>query len=295
MKGIILAGGHGTRLFPLTRPLCKQLLPVYDKPMIYYPLSVLMLAGIREILLISTPRDLPAFRALLKDGSELGMRIDYAPQAEPRGIAEAFLLGETFLGGDKAALILGDNLFFGQGFAGHLETAVNLKSGAIIFGYAVRDPQRYGVVTLDAAGRPLAIEEKPAAPRSRWAVTGLYFYDEHVVEYAAGLSPSVRGELEITDLNRRYLEAGNLAVRCLGRGFAWLDTGTHESLHDAASFIRTIQERQSFKIACIEEIAFRKGWIDHAALKALAAPLRQNEYGRYLLDLAEGGDGTGNR
>ncbi|HDP95275.1 MAG TPA: glucose-1-phosphate thymidylyltransferase [Candidatus Aminicenantes bacterium] len=293
MKGIILAGGHGTRLFPLTRPLCKQLLPVYDKPMIYYPLSVLMLAGIREILIISTPRDLPAFKELLKDGSSLGMRIEYAAQNEPRGIADAFLVGETFLAGGPAALILGDNLFFGQGMVKHLESAVNLEKGAVIFGYAVRDPHRYGVVTLDKNGKATSIEEKPAKPRSRWAVTGLYFYDERVVEYAAALTPSNRGELEITDLNRCYLEAGNLRVQCLGRGFAWLDTGTHESLHDAASFIRTIQERQSFKIACIEEIAFRKGWIDPAGLKALATPLQQNEYGRYLLDLAGGGDGTG--
>ena len=288
MKGIILAGGHGTRLFPLTRPLCKQLLPVYDKPMIYYPLSVLMLAGIRDILVISTPRDLPAFRTLFGDGSQLGLGIGYAAQNEPRGIAEAFLIGESFLDGGPATLILVDNIFFGHGLGKQLEAAAELESGALVFGYSVKDPQRYGVVTLNEKGDAVSIEEKPANPRSPWAVTGLYVYDRHVVEYARSLTASDRGELEITDLNRRYLEAGQLRVRRLGRGFAWLDTGTHESLHDASSFIRTIQERQSLKIACIEEIAFRKGWIDREQLKALATALQSNEYGRYLLDLATG-------
>ncbi len=288
MKGIILAGGHGTRLFPLTQPISKQLLPVYDKPMIYYPLSILMLAGIRRILIISTPRDLPGFQRLFGDGSRLGLEMEYAAQSEPRGIADAFLVGEAFINGDPVSLILGDNIFFGHGLSDLLREAVEMRKGAVIFGYGVRDPRRYGVVSLDETGRPVSIIEKPEHPASPWAVTGLYFYDHHVVEHARSLKPSARGELEITDLNRRYLESGRLSVKLLGRGYAWLDTGTHRSLHDAASFIRTIQERQSLKIACIEEIAFHQGWINAAQLLELATPLRHNEYGEFLLQLAAG-------
>ena len=288
MKGIILAGGLGTRLFPLTQPISKQLLPVYDKPMIYYPLSILMLAGIRRILIISTPRDLPGFQRLFGDGSRLGLEMEYAAQSEPRGIADAFLVGEAFINGDPVSLILGDNIFFGQGLSDLLREAAEMRKGAVIFGYGVRDPRRYGVVSLDETGRPVSIIEKPEHPTSPWAVTGLYFYDHHVVEYARALKPSARGELEITDLNLRYLESGRLSVKLLGRGYAWLDTGTHHSLHDAASFIRTIQERQSLKIACIEEIAFHQGWINAAQLLELATPLRHNEYGEYLVQLSAG-------
>lgn len=289
MKGIILAGGSGTRLYPLTRGVCKQLLPIYDKPMIYYPLSVLMLAGIREVCIISTPVDLPRFKTIFGDGSQLGMDISYVVQPKPEGLAQAFLLTEEFIAGEPVCLVLGDNIFYGQGLSHLLHGCTELERGGIVFGYEVRDPERYGVVEFDEVNNVLSIEEKPKAPKSRFAVTGLYFYDNKVVELAKTLSPSPRGELEITDLNNLYLERGELKVEFLGRGFAWLDTGTHESLHQAASFVQAVQDRQGTKISCIEEIAFRKGYIDAAQLKDLAQDMLKNDYGKYLVELAEEG------
>jgi glucose-1-phosphate thymidylyltransferase len=291
MKGIILAGGSGTRLHPITRAVSKQLMPVYDKPMVYYPLSVLMLAGIRDILVISTPQDLPAFRRLLDDGAELGLRISYAEQPEPNGLAEAFVIGADHVGTDPAALVLGDNIFHGPGFSGLLHHAIADVSagtaGCVLFGYPVRDPQRYGVAEADADGRLLTIEEKPAHPRSNRAVTGLYFYDNDVVGIAAGLTPSARGELEITDVNRAYLERGTARLVDLGRGFAWLDTGTHESLLEAGEYVRVLENRQGVRIACIEEIAMRMGFIDPAACYALGERQAKSGYGEYVMDVAK--------
>ena len=289
-KGIILAGGAGTRLHPVTQVLSKQILPVYDKPMIYYPLSTLMLAGIRDILVISTPRDLPMFRALLGDGTHLGCSFSYAEQPRPEGLAQAFLIGEEFLAGERAALILGDNIFFGYGMGSGLREAARQETGASVFAYYVSDPERYGVVQLDSAGKAVHLEEKPARPRSHWAVTGLYFYDQQVVELARALKPSPRGELEITDLNRAYMERGALDVVKLGRGVAWLDTGTHASLQQAANFIETIESRQGLKIACLEEVAYRMGYIDAAALRALAEPMGNSSYGKYILEAVVGED-----
>jgi len=289
MKGILLAGGSGTRLYPVTRGVSKQLLPIYDKPMVYYPLSSLMLAGIREVLLISTPHDLDAFERLLGDGSALGMQISYAAQPRPEGLAQAFLIGRGFVGRDRVALALGDNVFYGHGFPQSLEAAAARTRGATVFGYQVRDPERYGVVEFGADGRVLSIEEKPKAPRSSYAVTGLYFYDNRVLDIAASLAPSPRGELEITDVNVAYLRLGELHVELLGRGIAWLDTGTHESLLQAANFIQAIQERQGLEVACVEEIAFRKGWIGADALLEASAEMKGNGYGAYLASLARDG------
>jgi len=288
MKGIILAGGSGTRMYPLTRVMSKQLLPVYDKPMIYYPLSVLMLAGLRDILVIYTPHDLPLFQRLLGDGSDLGLRLSYAEQPRPEGLAQAFHIGADFLEGGPAALILGDNIFYGESLPQMLKQARAIETGAMIFAYPVRDPERYGVVDFDADWKALSLEEKPAQPKSNYAVPGLYFYDNRVTSLARDLRPSARGELEITDLNRIYLERGELQVTPLSRGFAWLDTGTHQSLHEAASFVETIQSRQGLKISCVEEIAFRKGYIGRDQLRALGAVMKNNDYGQYLLRLADG-------
>jgi glucose-1-phosphate thymidylyltransferase len=289
MKGIILAGGSGTRLHPLTLGTSKQLLPVYDKPMIYYPLSTLMLAGIREVLIISTPQDLPGFRRLFGDGAFLGMDISYAEQPSPDGLAQAFVIGADFVGADPVALVLGDNLFFGHGLTEILRRAAARREGATVFGYRVPDPERYGVVEFDAAGRALGLEEKPVAPRSDWAVAGLYFYDARVVDIARDLAPSARGEYEITDVNRRYLADGSLAVERFGRGFAWLDAGTQDSLVEAGEFVRAMQSRTGVHIACIEEIAFASGWIDAEALARRARALGKSRYGRHLAELAEGG------
>lgn len=286
-KGIVLAGGSGSRLYPVTLGVSKQLLPVHDKPMIYYPLSVLMLAGIRDILLISTPEDLPAFRRLLGDGSAFGLALSYAEQPQPDGLAQAFLIGRSFIGADDVCLILGDNLFYGQHFTPHLQAAMQRREGATVFGYRVSDPQRYGVVAFDDCGRAIDIEEKPRQPRSNYAVTGLYFYDNQVLEIARGLRPSARGELEITDINRHYLARGALTVERLGRGFAWLDTGTHEALLEAGHFVSTIEQRQGLKIACLEEIAYHAGWIDAAQVARQAARLAQTGYGQYLLQLLQ--------
>ncbi|EHQ3589035.1 glucose-1-phosphate thymidylyltransferase RfbA [Listeria monocytogenes] len=285
MKGIILAGGSGTRLYPLTKAISKQMLPIYDKPMIYDPLSILMLAGIKDILIISTPEDTPRFEQLLADSDQLGINISYAVQEKPEGLAQAFIIAEDFIGDDSVSLILGDNIYYGQGLSKMLQRASAKKAGATVFGYHVNDPERFGVVEFDESMKAISIEEKPTEPKSNYAVTGLYFYDNRVVEIAKSIKPSERGELEITDVNKRYLELGELDVELMGRGFAWLDTGTHESLLEASTFIETIERRQNLKIACLEEIAYRMGYIDEAAVEKLAEPLKKNAYGQYLMKL----------
>ena len=287
MKGIILAGGSGTRLYPVTKAMSKQMVPIYDKPMIYYPMSVLMLAGIRDILIISTPRDIVNFKELFKDGSEYGLNIEYAIQEQPNGLAEAFIIGEEFIGDDNVAMILGDNIFYGQSFSDHLKEAAQLESGAMVFGYYVQDPRAFGVVGFDENGKVTSLEEKPEKPKSKYAVPGLYFYDNSVVEKAKALKPSPRGELEITDLNKAYMEEGTLKVDLLGRGMAWLDTGTHVSMLKASNFVEAVQTTQGTFIACLEEIAYRQGWISKDEVRKLAGPLMKTEYGKYLIDIIE--------